>query len=77
MNTRGNQEPFLRHKSGKHRAEMVAARWVRFDPRWPAHGRAPPLKCNDEMLNDKFAATGVVLFGGNGVALNPGRKAEA
>jgi hypothetical protein len=34
-----------------------------------AHGRAAPFKCNDEMLDDKFAATGVVLFGGNGVAL--------
>jgi hypothetical protein len=29
------------------------------------------------MLDDKFAATGVVLFGGNGVALNLGQKAEA
>ncbi len=29
------------------------------------------------MLDDKFAATGVVLFGGNGVALNLGHKAEA
>ena len=40
-------------------------------------GRAAPFKCNDEMLDDKFAATGVVLFGGNGVALNLGQKAEA
>ena len=32
---------------------------------------------NDEMLDDKFAATGVVLFGGNGVALNLAQKAEA
>ena len=56
---------------------MIAARWARargiaqarFDPRWSAHGRAAPFKCNDEMLDDKFAATGVVLFGGNGVAL--------
>ncbi|MGR3368897.1 MAG: DUF2493 domain-containing protein, partial [Sagittula sp.] len=39
--------------------------------------RAAPFKCNDEMLDDKFAATGVVLFGGNGVALNLGQKAEA
>mgnify|MGYP001071343233 CR=1 FL=1 len=29
------------------------------------------------MLDDKFAATGVALFGGNGVALNLGQKAEA
>ena len=42
-----------------------------------AAGWAAPFKCNDEMLNDKFAATGGVLFGGNGVALNLGQKAEA
>ncbi|MCR8549994.1 DUF2493 domain-containing protein [Salipiger sp. P9] len=80
-----NQEIFLCHKGGKHGAEMIAARWARargvaqarFDPRWSAYGRAAPFKCNDEMLDDKFAATGVVLFGGNGVALNLGQKAEA
>ncbi|MGY9036444.1 MAG: DUF2493 domain-containing protein [Rhodobacterales bacterium] len=80
-----NQDIFLCHKGGKHGAEMIAARWARarginqarFDPRWSAHGRAAPFKCNDEMLDDKFAATGVVLFGGNGVALNLGQKAEA
>ena len=63
-----NQEIFLCHKGGKHGAEMIAARWARargvaqarFDPRWSAHGRAAPFKCNDEMLDDKFAATGVV-----------------
>jgi len=33
-------------------------------------------KCNDEMLDDKFAPAGVVLFGGNGVAMNLGEKAE-
>ena len=80
-----NQDIFICHKGAKHGAEMIAARWVRargvaqarFDPRWSAHGRAAPFKCNDEMLDDKFAATGVVLFGGNGVALNLGQKAEA
>ena len=80
-----NQEIFLCHKGGRHGAEMIAARWARargvpqarFDPRWSAHGRAAPFKCNDEMLDDRFAATGVVLFGGNGVALNLGQKAEA
>ena len=80
-----NQDIFICHKGGKHGAEMIAARWARarginqarFDPRWSAHGRAAPFKCNDEMLDDKFAATGVVLFGGNGVALNLGQKAEA
>lgn len=80
-----NQDIFLCHKGGKHGAEMIAARWARargvaqarFDPRWSAHGRAAPFKCNDEMLDDKFAATGVVLFGGNGVAMNLGQKAEA
>ncbi|MCO6385343.1 DUF2493 domain-containing protein [Oceanicola sp. 502str15] len=80
-----NQEIFLCHKGGKHGAEMIAARWARargvaqarFDPRWSAHGRAAPFKCNDEMLDDRFAAAGVVLFGGNGVALNLGQKAEA
>lgn len=80
-----NQDIFVCHKGAKHGAEMIAARWARargvaqarFDPRWSAHGRAAPFKCNDEMLDDKFAATGVVLFGGNGVALNLGQKAEA
>lgn len=80
-----NQEIFLCHKGGKHGAELIAARWARargvaqarFDPRWSAHGRAAPFKCNDEMLDDRFAAAGVVLFGGNGVALNLGQKAEA
>lgn len=80
-----NQDIFICHKGSKHGAEMIAARWARarginqasFDPRWSAHGRAAPFKCNDEMLEDKFAATGVVLFGGNGVALNLGQKAEA
>ncbi len=79
-----NQDIFLCHKGAKHGAEMIAARWARargisqarFDPRWSAHGRAAPFKCNDEMLDDKFAAAGVVLFGGNGVALNLGQKAE-
>ncbi len=50
-----NQEIFLCHKGGKHGAEMIAARWARargiaqarFDPRWSAHGRAAPFKCND------------------------------
>jgi len=80
-----NQDIFLCHKGGKKGAEMIAAKWARargisqarFDPRWSAHGKAAPFKCNDEMLDDKFAATGVVLFGGNGVALNLGQKAEA
>lgn len=80
-----NEDIFICHKGGKHGAEMIAARWARarglsqarFDPRWSAHGRSAPFKCNDEMLDDKFAATGVVLFGGNGVALNLGQKAEA
>lgn len=80
-----NQEIFICHKGSKTGAEMIAARWARargiaqarFDPRWSAHGRAAPFKCNDEMLDDKFAAAGVVLFGGNGVALNLGQKAEA
>jgi len=78
-----NQEIFLCHKGSKG-AELIAASWARargihqakFDPRWKAHGRAAPFKCNDEMLDDKFAAAGVVLFGGNGVALNLGQKAE-
>jgi len=79
-----NQDIFLCHKGSKG-AELIAARWARargiaqakFDPRWAAHGKAAPFKCNDEMLDDKFAPTGVVLFGGNGVALNLGQKAEA
>jgi len=78
-----NSEIFLCHKGGKG-AELIAARWARargiqqakFDPRWSAHGKAAPFKCNDEMLDDKFAPVGVVLFGGNGVALNLGQKAE-
>ena len=80
-----NQDIFICHKGGKHGAEMIAARWARargisqavFAPRWSAHGKAAPFKANDEMLDDKFGATGVVLFGGNGVALNLGQKAEA
>ncbi len=79
-----NEEIFVCHKGGKNGAEMIAARWARargiaqakFDPRWSAHGRAAPFKCNDEMLDDKFAPAGVVLFGGNGVAMNLGQKAE-
>ena len=79
-----NRDILLCHKGAKHGAEMIAARWARarnvpqarFDPRWSAHGKAAPFKCNDEMLDDKFGATGVVLFGGNGVALNLGQKAE-
>ena len=78
-----NQDIYLCHKGSKG-AELIAARWAkarglhqaRFDPRWSAHGKAAPFKANDEMLDDKLAATGVVLFGGNGVALNLGQKAE-
>jgi len=78
-----NEEIFICHKGSKG-AERIAAAWARargvqqakFDPRWSAHGRAAPFKCNDEMLDDKFAPAGVVLFGGNGVAMNLGEKAE-
>jgi len=78
-----NEEIFICHKGSKG-AERIAAAWARargvqqakFDPRWSAHGKAAPFKCNDEMLDDKFAPAGVVLFGGNGVAMNLGQKAE-
>lgn len=78
-----NQDIFLCHKGSKG-AELIAARWARarnvnqakFDPRWAAHGKSAPFKCNDDMLDDKFAPCGVVLFGGAGVALNLGQKAE-
>lgn len=78
-----NQDIYLAHKGSKG-AEMIAAKWAkarglhqaRFDPRWSAHGKAAPFRANDDMLDDKLAPVGVVLFGGNGVALNLGQKAE-
>lgn len=78
-----NEEIFISHKCGKGVERISAARarargvsQAKFDPRWSAHGRAAPFKCNDEMLDDKFAPAGVILFGGNGGALNLGQKAK-
>jgi len=65
---KSHEEIFICHKGSKG-AEKIAAAWARargvqqakFDPRWSAHGKAAPFKCND---------------GGNGVAMNLGQKAE-
>ncbi|MER3355581.1 MAG: DUF2493 domain-containing protein [Hoeflea sp. D1-CHI-28] len=70
-----NQEIFLCHKGGKHGAEMIAARWARargvaqarFDPRWSAHGRAAPFKCNDEMLTTSSRRRGLCSSAATGL----------
>jgi hypothetical protein len=70
----------LCHK-GARGAERIAARWARergapqilFQPRW-ALGKSAPFKANDEIIAAR--PKGVVLFGGDGVALNLGQKAE-
>ena len=72
----------LCHK-GSRGAEKIAAAWARsrkvpqvmFRPNWPAHNRRAPFLANDEMLRAKIK--GVILFGGNGIALNLAEKAEA
>lgn len=41
-------------------------------PRRSLYGRVVLAKCNDGMLDSKFAAIGVLLFGDDGVAPNLG-----
>ncbi|PZX14253.1 uncharacterized protein DUF2493 [Palleronia aestuarii] len=70
-------------QKGSRGAEKIAAAWARsrkvpqvmFRPNWPAHNRRAPFLANDEMLRAKIK--GVILFGGNGIALNLATKAEA
>lgn len=72
----------LCHKGNKHGAERIAATWARnrkvtqvlFRPNWKGHNRAAPFRANDDLLAAK--PVGVLIFGGNGVALNLGQKAE-
>jgi hypothetical protein len=72
----------LCHK-GSRGAEKIAAAWAKarkvpqvlFRPNWPAFNKAAPFRANDDMLTAKIA--GVILFGGGGIALNLGQKAEA
>lgn len=72
----------LCHK-GAAGVERIAASWAKarkirqivFRPNWAAFAKAAPFKANDEMVAAKL--DGVILFGGNGIALNLGQKAEA
>jgi len=72
----------LCHKGNAKGAERIAATWARnrqvtqvlFRPNWKGHNRAAPFRANDDMLAAK--PVGVLIFGGNGVALNLGQKAE-
>lgn len=60
----------------------LAATWARnnkvrqilFRPNWQGHGKAAPFKANDAIIAAK--PIGVLIFGGNGVAINLGQKAE-
>lgn len=72
----------LCHKGNTGGVERIAATWARnrkvnqvlFRPNWKGHGRAAPFRANDDLLAAR--PVGVILFGGNGVALNLGQKAE-
>lgn len=72
----------LCHKGHQKGVERMAATWARnkkipqvlFRPNWQGHGKSAPFKANDALLQAK--PTGVLIFGGNGVALNLGQKAE-
>lgn len=72
----------LCHKGNTNGVERIAATWARnrkvpqvlFRPNWKGHGRAAPFKANDDLLAAN--PVGVILFGGNGAALNLGQKAE-
>lgn len=67
---------------GARGAEAIASRWaatrqlpqIAVAPDWPGARRAAPFKANDEIIAMK--PIGVVVFGGNGVALNLAQKAE-
>ena len=72
----------LCHKGNSNGAERIAATWARnrnvpqvlFRPNWKGHNRAAPFKANDAIIAAK--PVGVLIFGGNGVALNLGQSAE-
>lgn len=72
----------LCHKGHQKGVERMAATWARnnkvaqilFRPNWAGHGKAAPFKANDAIIAAK--PIGVLIFGGNGVALNLGQKAE-
>lgn len=79
---RKHPDMILCHKGHTKGAERLAASWARnrkvdqilFRPNWKGHGKAAPFRANDDLLAAKPA--GVIIFGGNGVALNLGQKAE-
>lgn len=72
----------LCHKGHQKGVERMAATWARnhkvnqvlFRPNWAGHGKSAPFKANDAIIGAK--PIGVLIFGGNGVALNLGQKAE-
>lgn len=72
----------LCHKGHKIGTDRIAATWARnrkvtqvlFRPNFEGHGRAAPFRANDAVLAAR--PIGVIVFGGNGVALNLGQKAE-
>ena len=72
----------LCHKGHQKGIERMAATWARnnkvaqvlFRPNWAGHGKAAPFKANDAIIAAK--PIGVLIFGGNGVALNLGQKAD-
>ncbi len=73
----------LLHGGASRGTEFIAARWadhrkvaqVVFKPDWTRHGKAAPFKRNDVML--ETLPTGVIVFGGAGVAANLADKAKA
>ena len=73
----------LCHKGHQKGVERIAATWARnnkvnqilFRPNWQGHGKAAPFKANDAIIAAK--PIGVLIFGGNGVAMSLGQKAEA
>ena len=73
----------LCHKGHGKGVERIAATWARnnrvdqilFRPNWAGHGKAAPFKANDAIIAAK--PIGVLIFGGNGVAMSLGQKAEA
>ena len=75
-------EMVLCHKGHQKGVERIAATWARnhkvpqvlFRPNWQGHGKAAPFKANDDLLAARPKV--VLIFGGNGVAINLGQKAE-
>ncbi|MDX2264786.1 MAG: DUF2493 domain-containing protein [Hyphomicrobiales bacterium] len=73
----------LLHGGASRGAEFIAARWadhrhvtqIVFKPDWTRHGKAAPFKRNDVML--ETLPTGIIVFGGAGVAANLADKAKA